>query len=59
MLAIPFFSVTIAVVLALVLVGAALGGIYSAAVYCYAVTGKAPEGFDRFAIRDAFKRKGD
>ncbi len=58
MLAIPFFAVTIAVVPVLILVGAALTGIYSAAVYRYAVTGKPPAGFDQRMIEGAFRKKG-
>jgi Family of unknown function (DUF6159) len=58
MLAIPLFSVAIAVILVVALVGAALTGIYSAAVYRYAVSGEPPQGFDRKLIEAAFKRKG-
>jgi hypothetical protein len=37
--------------------GAALTGVYTAAVYYYAVIGEPPEGFDRNLVRDAFERK--
>jgi hypothetical protein len=39
------------------LVQAALGGIYSAALYRYATAGDAPAGFDGVLLRDAFQRK--
>jgi hypothetical protein len=41
-----------------VLVGAALAAIYSAAVYWYAASGKAPVDFDGDLISGAFMRKG-
>jgi hypothetical protein len=41
-----------------ILVGSALSGIYAAAVYIYAIAGKAPVDFDNDLIRDAFTRKG-
>jgi hypothetical protein len=37
--------------------GAALTGVYTAAVYYYAVIGEPPAGFDRDLVRDAFARK--
>jgi hypothetical protein len=40
-----------------VLVGAALAAIYSAAVYWYAASGKAPVDFDGDLISGAFTRK--
>jgi hypothetical protein len=49
-----------ATVIALVVIGlgsAALTGIYSAAVYRFAVDGTAPAGFDGPVLRDAFKAK--
>jgi hypothetical protein len=39
------------------LVQSALGGIYSAALYRYAVNGDASAGFDGVLLRDAFQRK--
>jgi len=39
------------------LVQSALAGIYSAALYRYAVAGDAPAGFDGVLLRDAFQRK--
>ncbi len=44
-------------VLALALVQAALSGIYSAALYRFAVMGDAPQGFDGVLLREAFQRK--
>ena len=42
----------------MILVSAALTGIYSAVVYRYAVDGRPPQGFDADLIEGAFKRKG-
>ena len=44
-------------VLGLALVQAALSGIYSAALYRFAVMGDAPQGFDGVLLREAFQRK--
>ncbi|MGA8611873.1 MAG: DUF6159 family protein [Xanthobacteraceae bacterium] len=57
-LGVAMFSASFTALLLVVLVGAALSGIYSAAVYYYAVIGRPPAGFDSELIRDAFKRKG-
>ena len=43
---------------ALVVFGAALSAVYSAAVYYYAVTGEPPIDFDRDMVRGAFAPKG-
>lgn len=53
-------AVIAATVVALAVVGlgsAALTGIYSAALYRFAVDGAAPSGFDGSVLRDAFKSK--
>ena len=47
-----------ALFLTVVLVSAALSGIYSAAVYRYAVDGTPPDGFGDGLIESAFKQKG-
>jgi hypothetical protein len=44
-------------ILLLALVQAALSGIYSAALYRFAVAGDAPAGFDGALLRNAFQRK--
>ena len=53
-------AIGVVAVLAVLTVGiyqAALSGIYSAALYRYAVAGDAPAGFDGVLLRDAFQRK--
>jgi hypothetical protein len=57
-LGVAMFSAAFTAVLLVVLLSAALSGIYSAAVYYYAVTGGTPEGFDADLVRGAFTRKG-
>jgi len=59
----PWLGLTVAVlaVIALLIVGvlqAALSGIYSAALYRYAVDGQAPAGFEGGALQLAFRPKG-
>jgi hypothetical protein len=55
--AFPLMAVGVIAFLLIVLVGSALTSIYAAAVYRYAVDGKAPGGFDRGMIEGAFTRK--
>jgi hypothetical protein len=57
-LGVALISAAVTAVLLVVLVGAALSGIYSAAVYYYAVNGQPPVGFNADLVRDAFTRKG-
>ena len=48
---------TAALFLVVILVGAALSGIYAAAVYYYAMAGEPPYGFDAGLIEGAFEKK--
>ena len=50
-------ALTVLLVLACVLVQTALSGIYSAALYRYAVCGDASTGFDNSALQNAFLQK--
>jgi hypothetical protein len=56
-LAIAVGALALLALVGIALVQAALGGIYSAALYRYAVAGDAPAGFDGVLLRDAFQRK--
>ncbi len=56
-LAIAMFAAAVVLFLAVVLVGAALTAIYSAAVYRFATAGRPPQGFDQDLIDGAFKHK--
>lgn len=50
-------AITVLLAVALALVQAALAGIYSAALYRFAVAGDEPQGFDGVVLREAFQRK--
>ena len=50
-------ALAVLAVMLMALVQAALSGIYSAALYRYAVQGDAASGFDGVILRDAFQRK--
>jgi hypothetical protein len=56
-LAITMGVITVLAVLLLSVIQAALAGIYSAALYRYAVDGQAPAGFESGALQIAFKTK--
>ncbi len=56
-LALVIGGITVIAVIGIALVQAALSGIYSAALYRYAVDGKAPIGFDGAALQQAFRLK--
>jgi Family of unknown function (DUF6159) len=51
-------AAAVTTLLLVILISAALSGIYSAAVYVYAVDGQPPAGFDNDMVRGAFTRKG-
>ena len=57
-LSIPLLSVSIASLIVLLPLGAALSAAYMAAVYYYAVHGEPPTDFDRQMVREAFAPKG-
>jgi len=57
-LGIPIIAVSVASVLTVMVVGAALSAVYQAAVYSYAVSGRPPRDFDDGLVRDAFGPKG-
>ena len=54
---VPVLVGTVFLLLASALVGAALRGIYVAAVYYYAVAGDPPWGFERDALQGAFRKR--
>jgi len=56
-LAAVLIGATVIAVIVLALVQSALSGIYSAALYRYAVSGDAPAGFDGAMLQGAFKAK--
>ena len=56
-LSVAAIVVGVLALLGLALVQAALSGIYSAALYRYAVMGDAAQGFDGVLLREAFQRK--
>jgi hypothetical protein len=51
------FGLTVLAALALGLLQAALSGVYSAALYRFAVNGDAPAGFDGVMLKNAFQKK--
>jgi hypothetical protein len=51
-------AVGVVLMLGLILVSAALSGIYAAALYYFALTGKTPDGFDGMTMRSAFAPRG-
>ncbi|MFT3897682.1 MAG: DUF6159 family protein [Thermomonas sp.] len=56
--AVGVLALSVLAVVGIGLVQSALGGIYSAALYRYAIAGEAPAGFDGALLQDAFRRKG-
>ena len=57
-LSIVLFAGGVVAMIAVTLISAALTGIYAGAVYCFALTGMPPAGFEANSIREAFNRKG-
>jgi ABC-type multidrug transport system fused ATPase/permease subunit len=50
-------AIVVLLVMAISLFGAALNGVFQAALYNYASTGTAGQGFDEHLVRDAFREK--
>jgi hypothetical protein len=50
-------AVIVLLVMAISLFGAALNGVFQAALYNYASTGTTGQGFDEHLVRDAFRSK--
>jgi hypothetical protein len=50
-------AVVVLLVMAISLFGAALNGVFQAALYNYASTGTAGQGFEEHLVRDAFRPK--
>jgi hypothetical protein len=51
-------GIGVVLMLGLILISAALSGIYAAALYYFALTGKTPEGFEGTTLRSAFAPRG-
>jgi hypothetical protein len=50
-------AIVVLLVMAISLFGSALSGVFQAALYNYASTGTAGQGFDEHLVRDAFRPK--